>query len=617
MRWIVVFLTAGAAFAQGDKIAEGRNQFGQSCSYCHGADGRGGERGPDISARGLDKRTDLPSVIRNGLPNRGMPGTKATDAQVEALVAFLRSIARAPAPVRETVAGRGPTVAELDAPPEGAWPQYNGQPGGNRYSTLRAINTANVERLRMEWIFPFPGSARLEVTPVVFDGVMYITGPNEVFALEAATGRQLWHFRRGRTAGVPGDAGSGINRGVAILNDSVFLATDNAHLLALDSKTGSIRWEVEMADWKQNYGATAAPLVAGDVVISGVSGGDEGIRGFVAAYKVSGGQEAWRFWTIPKPGEPLAETWRGKALEHGCAATWMTGTYDPGLGLVYWPTGNPCPDFNGEERQGDNLYADSVVALDRATGKLRWYYQFTPHDLYDWDAQETPVLIDTAWKGAPRKLLVQADRNGFFYVLDRTDGKLLLAEPFVKRLNWATGIDLSSGKPKLVSGVEPSAEGTVVCPPLDGATNWMSPAYNPETGFYYVVAQEGCNVTRKSAAVWEAGKSYYGGGSQRAPGVRNQQYIRAIELATGKIAWDVPLEGPGHTWGGILATAGGLLFFGDQVGDFVAADARTGAVRWKFHANQAWHSSPMAYTAGGRQFVATAAGTSVVVFGLP
>ena len=617
MRLTVVFLIAGAAFAQGDKIAEGHKLFDRDCTYCHGTDGRGGERGPDITTRNLDKRTDLPALIRNGLPNRGMPGTNATAAQVDLLVAYLRSIARAPAPVREEVGGRGPTVAELATPPEGTWPQYNGLPGGNRYSTLRQINSTNVGRLRMEWMFSFPGSARLEVTPVVFGGVMYITGPNEVFAVDAAGGRQLWHFRRARTQGVPGDAGTGINRGVAILGDSVFLATDNAHLLALDRKTGSIRWEVEMADWHQNYGATAAPLIAGDVVISGVSGGDEGVRGFVAAYKVSTGAEAWRFWSIPKPGEPLSETWQGKALEHGCASTWMTGTYDPGLRTVYWTTGNPCPDFNGDERKGDNLYSDSVVALDESTGKLRWYYQFTPHDLYDWDAQETPVLIDAAWKGAPRKLLVQANRNGFFYVIDRTDGKLLLAEPFVKKLTWATGVDLATGRPQVVPGKEPTTEGTLVCPALDGATNWMSPAYSPDTGLYYVVAQEGCNVTHKAEAVWQAGKSFYGGGSRRTPGERSEKFLRAIELGTAKVAWDVPLGEPGHSWGGVLATAGGLLFYGDNPGDFVASDARTGAVLWRFRANQSWHSSPMTFTEGGRQFVATAAGTSVVVFGLP
>ena len=616
MSVVLALLLTGMAYAQGGGIEEGRRVFSRNCASCHGSDGRGGERGPDITGTHLDTRTDLPELILNGLPSRGMPGMKLPKTQVDLVVSFLRSIARNVVPAGNAMKGRGPTAAELSAPPEGTWPNYNGVPSGNRYSPLRQINLTNVQRLRVEWIFPFPGSARLEVTPVVFDGVMFITGPNEVFALDAETGRQLWRFRRSRTKGAVGDAGGGINRGVAILEDSVFLATDNAHLIALDRKTGRIRWEVEIADWRQNYGATSAPLVVGDLVISGTSGGDEGVRGFVAAYKVADGALAWKFWTIPKPGEPLSETWQGKALEHGCASTWLTGTYDPGQDLIFWPTGNPCPDFNGDERKGDNLYSDSVLALERATGKLRWYFQFTPHDVFDWDAQQTPMVIDADWKGTPRKLLVQANRNGFFYVLDRTNGKLLLAEPFVKKLNWATKID-ASGRPMTVPGVEPSDTGTKICPAVEGATNWMSTAYHPGTRLYYVMALEACDVIRKSAAVWEAGKSYYGGSSKKAPGETYQKVLRAIDIQSGKVTWELSQEGPGQTWGGVLATAGGVVFFGHDNGGFVAADARTGAMRWTFQANNAWKSSPMTYMAGGRQFISTAAGTSVVVFALP
>jgi alcohol dehydrogenase (cytochrome c) len=616
MRLAILFMMAGLVYAQDGRVEEGRRLFSRNCAFCHGADGRGGERGPDITMSNLDSRTDLPGLMRNGLPSRGMPGTSLSNAQVGSLVAYLQSIARSAGPPAVPAKGRGPTTAELAAPPEGSWPHYNGVPGGNRYSPLQQIDLTNVQRMRVEWMFPIPGSARLEVTPVVFDGMMFITGPNEAFALEAETGRQAWHFRRKRTKGVAGDAGGGINRGVAIHEDRVFLVTDNAHLIALDRASGSIRWEIEMADWRQNYGSTSAPLVAGDLVIAGVSGGDEGVRGFVAAYRITDGKLAWKFWTIPKPGEPLSETWQGKALTHGCASTWLTGTYDPELDLVFWPTGNPCPDFNGDERLGDNLYSDSVLALDQTTGKLRWYFQFTPHDLYDWDAQQTPMVIDVDWKGEPRKLLVQANRNGFFYVLDRSDGKLLLAEPFVKKLNWATKID-ASGRPLRVPGVEPSAAGTKVCPPMEGATNWMSNAYHPGTGFYYVMATESCDIVRKSDAVWQAGQSYYGGDSKKAPGEKSRKVMRAINLQNGSVAWELPQEGPGRTWSGALATAGGLLFFGHDNGDFVAVDARTGALSWTFHANLQWKSSPMTYVAGGRQFIGMAAGTSVVVFALP
>jgi len=616
MHLSILLLMTGLLHSQGGRVDEGRRIFSENCAFCHGADGRGGERAPDITTSSLDSRTDLPKLIRNGLPNRGMPGTDLPSVQVSSLVVYLRSIARNAAPSAAARKGRGPTTTELAAPPEGSWPHYNGVPGGNRYSPLRQINLTNVQRLRMEWMYPMPGSARLEVTPVVFEGVMFITGPNEAIALDAETGHQIWRFRRSRTEGVAGDAGGGINRGVAIHEDSVFLATDNAHLISLDRASGKILWEIEMADWKENYGATSAPLVAGDLVISGVSGGDEGVRGFVAAYRIADGKPAWRFWTIPKPGEPLSETWQGKALVHGCASTWLTGTYDPELDLVFWPTGNPCPDFNGDERLGDNLYSDSVLALERATGKLRWYFQFTPHDVFDWDAQQTPMVIDADWKGKPRKLLVQANRNGFFYVLDRTDGKLLMAEPFVKKLNWAAKID-ASGRPVRVPGVEPSAEGTKVCPPMEGATNWMSNAYHPETGFYYVMALESCDIVRKSDAVWQAGQSYYGGDSKKAPDETSRKVMRAIKLQTGKVGWEILQDGPGTTWSGALATAGGLLFFGHDNGDFVAADAHTGALRWRFRANQFWKSSPMTYMAGGRQFIGTAAGTSVVVFALP
>ncbi len=616
MRLAIFLMMSGLVYGQGSRVDEGRRLFSENCAPFHGADDRGGERGPDITRSNLDSRADLPGLIRNGLPNKGMPGTSLSTANVGSLVAYLRSIARGSGPPPIPAKGRGPTAAELSAPPEGSWPHYNGVPGGNRYSPLNQINLENVNRLRMEWMFPLPGSARLEVTPVVFDGVMFITGPNEAIALDAETGKRFWRFHRNRTKGLPGDAGGGINRGVAVHENSVFLVTDNAHLIALDRTSGSLRWEIQMADWHQNYGATSAPLVAGDLVLSGVSGGDEGVRGFVAAYRISDGKLAWKFWTIPLPGEPLSETWRGKALIHGCASTWLTGTYDPELDLIFWPTGNPCPDFNGDERLGDNLYSDSVLALERATGKLRWYFQFTPHDLFDWDAQQTPMVIDADWKGTPRKLLAQANRNGFFYVLDRTDGKMLLAEPFVKKLNWATKID-ASGRPLRVPGVEPSAEGTKVCPTMEGATNWMSNAFHPGTGLYYVMAEESCDVVRKSDAVWQAGRSYYGGDSKKAPGETSRKVMRAIDLQTGTIRWELPLEGPGTTWGGVLATAGGLLFFGHDNGDFVAVDARTGAPCWQFRANQYWKSSPMTYMVGGRQFIGIATGTSVSVFTLP
>ena len=308
------------------------------------------------------------------------------------------------------------------------WPSYDGSTTGNRYTTLTQIDKSNVGRLAPKWIYTIPTSLRLQVTPVVVDGIMYVTSANECYALDAGNGREIWRFQQPRTKGLVGNAAGGINRGVAVAGERVFMVTDHAHLLALNRFTGELLWDTEIADWRQNYNATSAPLIVGDFVVAGTAGGEQGVRGFLAAYDQTTGKEAWRFWTVPKPGEPGSETWKGSGIEQPGGTTWMTGVYDAALGLVYWTTGNPSPDYNGDERLGDNLYASSVVALDARSGRLKWHFQFTPHNVWDWDAQQPTVLIDAAWEGRPRKLLVQASRNGFFYVLDRTDGKFLLGE---------------------------------------------------------------------------------------------------------------------------------------------------------------------------------------------
>jgi alcohol dehydrogenase (cytochrome c) len=296
-------------------------------------------------------------------------------------------------------------------------------------------------------------------------------------------------------------------------------------------------------------------------------------------------------------------------------AAWLTGTYDPSLGLVYWPTGNPCPDYNGDERIGDNLYSSSVLALDPETGKLRWYYQFTPHNLHDWDAAETPMLIDADFRGRPRHLLVQANRNGFFYVLDRTNGQFLLAEPFVHKMTWASGIG-PDGRPKVLPSSDPSTTGTKACPSVEGATNWMSSAYSPATGLFYVMALESCNIYTKTTAWWEQGKSFYGGGIARIPDEAPQKVLRAIDIQTGKVTWEIPQVGTGESWGGVLSTAGGLVFYCDDSGGFAAVDAKTGAPLWHFNTNYSLRASPMTYALDGRQYVAVAAGPNIIAFAL-
>ena len=496
------------------------------------------------------------------------------------------------------------------------WSTYHGDAGGNRYTRLTQIDKSNVARLAPRWFFPMPNVSQIETTPLVVEGIMYVSSANEVYALDAGSGRTIWHYQRARTRGLAGNAAFGFNRGVAWAGDRIFLLTDNAHLIALSRFNGELLWETEMADWRQNYNGTEAPLAVGSLVISGTAGGDEGARGFVAAYDQATGKEVWRFWTVPKPGEPGSETWKGGDTEHRSGATWMTGTYDPQLDLVYWPVGNPGPDFTGDEREGDNLYTDSIVALEAKTGKLKWHYQFTPHDLHDWDAQEPPLLIDARWHGQPRKLLIQANRNGFFYVLDRNNGQLLLAKPFLHKLNWADGIG-ADGRP-ILRKLPENAEGqTYVCPGFQGGTNWFSTAFNPTTGLYYFQALERCNLFSKKHGEWQAGREYMGGTARPAPGETFEKSLRAIDIQTGKIAWEVPQAGGRTTASaGVLATASGLVFFGENGGDFAAVDAATGAVLWRFPTNHVWKASPMTYVFDRKQYIAIEVGQGIIAFGL-
>ncbi len=625
----------------------GKTQFLRTCARCHGADGQGGEMGPGIVAR-LALRTDdeLAVLVRDGLPAKGMPGSGLAPPDLTALVAFARTLRpgrTAAARTRVTLAdgatlegvalNRSATDVQLLADgglhllrragerwrrvtSQTDWPTYHGNLRGNRYSPLDQIDRTTVSRLAPAWVFTLPGAGSLQVTPVVVDGVMYVTNVNECFALDAGTGRRIWHYQRLRTKGLAGDAASGINRGVAVDGDRLFMVTDHAHLIALNRFTGDLLWETPMADWRQNYGATSAPLVVGGLVVSGISGGDEGVRGFLAAFDRTTGKEAWRFWTVPARGEPGAETWgRGTTIERGCAATWFTGTFDPVLQTLYWPTGNPCPDYDGSERQGDNLYSNSILALDPATGRLKWHFQYTPHDLWDWDAQQPPVLIDAAWEGRPRQLLLHANRNGFFYVLDRSSGALLLARPFVKKLTWAREIG-ADGRPVLNPDQTPTAAGRTVCPAVEGATNWFSTAFSPSTGLYYVQALEKCTVYARAPETWRAGESFYGGSTRNDGDGSGQKVLRAIDVRTGAIAWELPQTGRGSSWGGTLATGGGLVFLGEDSGALMAVDAANGTPLWQFQTSVQWKASPMTYAFDGRQHIAVAAGPNILAFRL-
>jgi alcohol dehydrogenase (cytochrome c) len=499
---------------------------------------------------------------------------------------------------------------DIVKPPAENWLSYSGDFSGRRHSELQQITVSNVKSLAAKWVYHVDASRRLECVPVVVNGVMYVTNSNEVHALDARSGRRIWRYQDTRTDR------RDVNRGVAVLGARVYFVTGDAHLVALHATTGALLWDVEYASTKSGYSATLAPLAVKDKVIVGVTGGDSGMRGFVAAYSASTGEELWRFWTIPARGEPGSESWAGFPLEWGGGGTWMTGTYDPELNTLYWTTGNPWPDFYGGDRKGDNLYSDSVVALDPDTGKRKWYFQFTPHDVWDWDAQEFPVLVDTVWRGQKRKLLLQANRNGFFYVLDRTNGQFLLGTPFVKKLTWAKGLD-EKGRPLEIPGMEPTAVGKVICPSVRGASNWMSPSYNPATGLFYVSTLEQCDDYRSSARTPEPMKGFAGGGADPLPHDPGKFFLRALDPQTGDIRWEYPMPGPADAWTGTVSTAGGLVFAGDDDGHLVALDAKSGRDLWHFYMGQLLTASPITYMVGGKQYVAIASATDVFAFGLP
>ena len=649
-RSCVLIGVVSVASARAQDVEPGRRVFAGRCANCHGTEGAGGELGPSIVGRvPLRNDSELEAVIREGVPGAGMPAFPTLSAaEATDLVAFLRTLRpranagprRASVPVaggrtlegvvlnqshgelqllgddravhllRETTGGRYREVTS-----QGGWPSYNGQPSGNRYSPLAGITTSNVGRLAPQWVFTLPNAAQLQVTPVVVGGVMYVTAANDFYALDAGSGRQIWNYRRPRTRGLIGVSARGVNRGVAVGGDRVFVTTDHAHLIALNRATGALLWETEMADWRQNYNGTGAPLVVDNLVISGIAGGDDGVRGFVAAFDQATGKEVWRFWAVPARGEPGSETWKGSAIDHPGAATWMTGSYDAELGTLYWAMGNPGPDMIGDERQGDNLYSDSVVALDVKTGQRKWHFQFTPHDVHDYDAQQPLVLVDAVFQGQPRKLLVQANRNGYFYVLDRTTGAYLLGTPYVKNITWASGLT-PDGRPIVVPNMEPTPEGRRVCPSLEGASNWYSASFSPRTGFFYVQTNDKCGIFTRVDQPWEAGKGFMGGTFAAAPEAA-QRVLRAIDIQTGKVAWELPQFGAVDSWGGVLSTAGDVVFFCDDSGAFAAADARSGRRLWSFETSQVWKSSPMTYQFDSRQFVAVASGPSILAFALP
>ena len=494
------------------------------------------------------------------------------------------------------------------------WLMYSGTLDSQRFSGLDQVHNRNVGELELKWAYQIPQLDRSESVPLVVDGVMFITeAPSNLVAVDAATGRQFWRYNHPLPDDLRICCGRN-NRGVAILGDTLYMSTLDAHLVAIDARTGNVVWDKEVADHRSGYSKTAAPLIVKGEVVTGIAGGEYGIRGFVDSYDAATGDLSWRAWTIPGPDHPDNQTWAGESWRTGGSASWITGAYDPDLDLVYWGTGNPGPDWNGDVRMGDNLYSDSVLALNHETGGLEWYFQFTPHDVHDWDAIQVPILADLTIDGEERKVMMWANRNAFYYTLDRENGEFLAGKPFAKQ-TWAVGLD-SNGRPIRVPDTSPSPEGTLVSPPVVGGTNWFSPAYSPNTELFYVQAYDGEDIYYKRDEDYVEGDQFTGGGFQRPLPVENYvSAVRAIDPRTGDIRWEYEIQ-PRST-AGMLATAGDLLFSGSVDGYFYALDAATGEELWHVAVGAMVHSAPMTYAVDGRQYVTIAAGNVVFTFGLP
>ena len=494
------------------------------------------------------------------------------------------------------------------------WLTYSGDYTGQRHSPLTMITPENVQDLVPIWTFQTGTMTRgrgFETTPLVLDGVLYVTGSNNfAWALDARTGRPFWQYRRNLPDDLTYGSSAPVNRGFGILGDRLFMVTLDAHLLALDRKTGSVLWDIELADYRIGYAATLAPLVIDDKVIVGISGGEYPTRGFIDAYDPTTGDRIWRFYTVPSPGEFGSETWPDdpEVMARGGGGTWMTGSFDPELNLIYWGTGNPNPDYYGEKREGDNLFTNSIVAIEANTGILRWHYQFTPHDLHDWDSNHVPVLADLVLDGELRKVVMVANRNGFFYMLDRVTGELLVGKPFTDT-TWAREIG-SDGRPIVLN------DGSKGCLPDPwGGTNFMPPSFNPDLGILFVTAREVCATFVPQEPEIIPGRTSFGGVVWID---RDQGYgaLRAIDVRTGERQWE--FRYPSATMAGVMTTASGLVFAGDHEGNFMAFDASTGRNLWHYQTgSRIWGAAAMTHVLDGRQHVLIPSGTTLVAFALP
>jgi len=497
----------------------------------------------------------------------------------------------------------------------GRWLTYGGDYGSQRYSPLTQITPANVNRLVPQWTFQTGTTGAFQTTPLLIDGVLYVTGfNNNAWAVDARSGRQIWRYRRDIPSDLHNCCGA-VNRGFAVLGDRLFMTTIDAHLVALDMKTGSLLYDVELADYKVGYSATVAPLAVKDKIIIGIAGAEFGIRGFIDAYDPLTGKRDWRFWTVAGPGDPGFSSWpqNSDAYKRGGGSIWVTGSYDPEQNLVFFGTGNPGPDYYSQNREGDNLYTASLVALDADTGKAKWHYQFTPHDVHDWDSTQVPVLADLPINGQTRKVVMFANRNGFFYTIDRVTGKIIVAKPFVET-TWAKEIG-PTGRPVLLPGNIPDENGTKTCPDLGGGTNYMSPSYDPSTRTFFVTARETCATYYSWEQPFQPGVQWESGATQRPRGQVNFGALRAIDPATGERKWE--FRYPTVSSSGVLSTASGLVFNADGDGNILAFDSRTGKNLWHYQTGSGIRATAgTTYMLDGKQYLLVPSGSTLVAFAL-
>lgn len=661
-RAIVAFLrtlSGGPAEAITGDMARGRAVFASQCASCHMFGGEGGTLGPDLTTIADRQKPGIVAkamsepvpFVEAGTGIRGIKKGEDTftvqlfDAGRKWHLLDKRKVtlraAPSPHPVlsaqdRSNVIAHlfksarpktGPTrwnpdpafnvtferLKNASAEPHN-WLNYWGDLRGTHYSRLKQVTPSNVPMLKSAWTYQTGGNT-VETTPLVVDGIMFVTGPlNNVAALDARTGRPLWTYSR-KLPKVASHCTVMTNRGLAVLGDRIYEATLDMHLVAFDAKSGNVIFDVEVDDYRKGFSITHAPLAIDGKIIVGVTSGECALTGFVDAYDAATGKRLWRTHTIPQPGDPNRKTWDPeKSADYGGSPTWTTGTYDVETDTLFWMTGNPGPDYDGRVRKGDNLYSCSVLALDPRTGRMKWWFQFTPHDVHDWDGNQTPVLIDGVIRGKSRKLLVTAQRNAFYYVLDRTTGEFLHGQPFARQ-TWAKGLD-DKGRPIVLPNITPTPEGNYVCPDAAGAANWGSPSYDPATGFLLVSVREACATYKSITKSPVPGEGYTGGGQELDPLIGTPGSVRALDALTGERKWDFPLQ-IGSSATGVLATAGNVAFASSADGNLIALDSRTGKYLWHYYTGASIIASPMAYAVDGKQYVAIASQSAIFTFALP